>query len=216
LKFTYTGNGCDGADFCEDFDGGPSGIEQVYLNIIDCETTAFFQGTVDPGNTIVINSRGKFLCPDFTVSVQLVDFDEEREENTGAEIQFMNLPTTCPFWTLNANYGSLQLEAFTTSLDGTQAVSAEVFLNFALDNVGAFNTVLQSGQIESTFGSGPVPGVPLDVDKRTRVTLETQNATVELLGQGGTVLSFSQQLSAISDTQFQLPCDDFANLTVTL
>jgi hypothetical protein len=221
LKFEYTGAGCNGA-FCEDFNGGPAGRQEVYIEVTDCETTAFFQGTVNIGDTIRVNSRGNFLCPDFTVSVQEIDFDEVSEVNNGAQLQFMTFSSTCqatgPFWVLNDNYGAFQLQQLTTAFDGVQTTTAEIFLNFAVDNLGQFNAVVQSGQIDATapFTSGPIPGVPLDIAKRTRQTLQTQEGTIQLLGNGGVEFVFSQALSAVSDTQFMLPCDDFTNFTFTL
>jgi hypothetical protein len=218
LKFEYTGANCDGSAFCTDSNGGPSsvGAEQVYIEITDCETTAFFQGTVDLGDTVTVNSRGFFLCDTIEVSIQTVNFDEGEEENNGEVLQSLVLSTECPFFTLNEDYGALKLTQFRTSIDGTQAIAAELFINYAVDNIGQFDATIQSGQIESPFESGPVPGVPLVIPKRTRETLESQTATIDLLGQGGTVLTFSQTLNAVSDTQFMLPCDDFTNITITL
>jgi hypothetical protein len=215
LKFNYTGANCDGADFCVDSNGGPSGTEQVYIEITDCEKSGFFQGTAVVGDDITINSRGIFLCPELFVSIQTVDFDEDAEENNGVELQTMIFPTTCPFYTLNEDYGALKLLQFRTSIDGIQTITANVFLNFAADNIGQFDATIQSGEIESPFGSGPVP-VPLEIPKRTRQTIETQTATLDLLGLGGTTFVFSQTLSAVSDTEFMLPCDDFTNVTITL
>jgi hypothetical protein len=222
LKFEYTGGGCNGA-FCEDFNGGPSGSQQVYVEVSDCEGTDFFQGTMDIGDTMGISSRGNFLCDNFTVSVQEVDFDEEAEVNNGAELQFMTFSTTCqavgPFWVLNDSYGCLLLQQITSSYEGIQATTAEIILNFAVVNHGQFDVVLQSGQIEATapFTSNPVPGLPLEVGKRTPPqTLQTQEIIIDLLGNSGVEFVFSLALSAASDTQFMLPCDDSTNFTFTL
>jgi len=216
LFLQYTGMNCQGDPWCTDSNGGPSGAGEVYIDVTDCEKAGFFQGTVSLDDTIRINSRGNFLCPEITVTIQEVDFDEETESNNGATIQTLVLPTTCPFWTLNEDYGALQLTQYTSDIDGIQTTSAEIFMNFAVDNLGAFGATVEMGNIESPFGSGPPPGLPLDLPRRTRASLLEQTATIDLIGEGGRSFDFSLQLDAVANTQFGLPCDDFANYTFTL
>ena len=215
LFFEYTGMNCEGQEFCEG--DGPNGLEQVYIVITDCETSSFWDGTVNLGDIIRVNSRGNFLCDTIEVFIQTVDFDEAERENNGVELQTLVLATSCPFWTLNENYGALRLTQYASDLDGIQATTAEVFLNFAVDNQGVFDATINAGTISSPFGSGPVPNTPVEVAKRTRVSLLEQTQTVDLIGATpGTVFDFSLLLEGVADTQFALPCDDFTNYTFTL
>ena len=222
LRLEYTGDNCLlGADFCEDFNGGPSGLEQVYIEITDCETTGFFQGTANLGDVIRVNSRGNFLCPTIEVAIAVVDFNEAEEINNGTILQTLVLPVndeagSCPFWTLNDNYGALQLQEYTSDIDGIQTISAEIFMNFAVDNIGSFGAIINSGNITSSFGSGPVPGTPIDVPRRQKLSLLNQTTTLDLIGQAGTTFVFEQILQAVADTQFMLPCDAFASYNFTI
>lgn len=200
--------------------------EQFYLEITDCETTGFFQGTANIGDNITINSRGNFLCDTFEVSFQTVDFDEEEEANSGEEIIAFSLPTAClpvatdPLgWTLGTNYGGLTLTQYNSDLDGIQAESATVTMNYVAANPGQFDLIIDSAILDSSFSpSNPTQIVPtpFELRRRNQVSISSQTVIVDLIGASGTNFDFALNISATSDNVVGLPCDDFRNFNFTI
>ena len=210
LKFEYTGAGSPVAD-------------PAYIEITDCEKSGFFQGTAFVGDVITVNSRGNFLCDTIEVLIQTLDFDEEQEENNGDDLESFSLETACTAagetWVLGDSYGSLRLVQYNSDLDGVNALTAQIVMNYAVDNVGSFGATISSALLNSAFNAqnpAELVGSPILVPQRSRVQLATQNATISLEGSAGTSFDFTLALMASSATTAMLPCDDFANYTFSV
>ena len=78
LQFKVTSNKCGDTEFCEDYRYEMI-LDQVYIKIIDCEKSVFFQGTANQGGIITVNSRGNFLCNKISISISTFDFDFDEE-----------------------------------------------------------------------------------------------------------------------------------------
>jgi hypothetical protein len=218
LVFQYTGAGTT--------DLGGAWPEEVYLFISDCETSAFFQGTVRLGDNITVNSRGNFLCETIEINIQTVDFVEEDETNNGEVLASLEYPSGClsveedPVgWTLGTSYGPLELTQYNSDLDGIQALTAVVFINYAVDNIGEFNAIVESGLVVSPFSAtnpSQIVPTPFELRKQTRLSISNQTANINLETSRGSTFSFTLDVNATSDTAFMLPCDDFQNFSFTV
>jgi hypothetical protein len=216
LVFQYTGAGLT------------SPPDQVWIEVTDCETTAFFQGTVNLGDNITINSRGNFLCDSIEIVIETVvlDLDIDDAENEGELLEEASYLVSCvapeidPIsWTLNADYGALRLIQYNSDLDGIQSATATLFLNYAVTNIGAFNTIVESALLVSPFSTtnpSQIAPTPFELPKRVRLPISNQTATIDLLAASGTTLEFTLDVSATSATTAGLPCDDFQNYSIAL
>lgn len=204
--------------------GGPDG--EVYIEITDCETTAFFQGSAFPGDNITVNSRGNFLCETLEIIIQEPDFDEDEETNIGATIEELSLPTACltpeqdpAGWTLGTSYGPMKLLQYNSDLDRIQAITATLFMNYAVDNIGRLNAIIESASLVSPFSAtnpSEIVPTPFELRRQSRISIENQTALIDLLDSSGTTYEFELFINATSDTAFELPCDNRANFSFTL
>jgi hypothetical protein len=213
LTFNLTTNKCDGADGCVDLSDEPI-PEEVYVEITDCETTAFFQGTANTGDSIVVNSRGNFLCDTFEVSIQMVDFNEVEEANEGTILQNLTLPSSClgpdeseVGFTINENYGALRLIQYTSDIDGIQAEFVTVQMSYIVENPGPFAANINSASLDSGFsGESELVDGSIIVGARSRFQLDTETTVIDMLAQAGTTFSFSLSVSGASDNEAASVC----------
>jgi hypothetical protein len=213
LTFNLTTNKCDGADGCVDLSDEPI-PEEVYVEITDCETTAFFQGTANIGDSIVVNSRGNFLCDTFEVSIQMVDFNEVEEANEGTILQNLTLPSSClgpdeseVGFTINENYGALRLIQYTSDIDGIQAEFVTVQMSYIVENPGPFAANINSASLDSGFsGESELVDGSIIVGARSRFQLDTETTVIDMLAQAGTTFSFSLSVSGASDNEAASVC----------
>jgi hypothetical protein len=204
LQFVLTGNACGSTPDCVDTpsdEGDLSG--QVYMEILDCETTAFFQGTADNGDLITVNSRGNFLCDSIEITISTVNFNEEEETNSGVLLQSLSVPTSClseaesaTGWSLGTDYGALRLDKYVSDLDGTQAVFATFLMNYVIDNPGAFGANIDSASLDSAFsGEQLLLNGNTVVAPRSRLSIGTETVTVNLTESSGSAFDFGLAIS---------------------
>jgi hypothetical protein len=220
--FEYTGAGCGSATDCTDA-GTPPYPEQVYIEITDCETTGFFQGTAELGDKITVNSRGNFLCDTIEIVIQTVDFDEAEEVNSGEELQRLSLPTAClaepaQTWVVGFDYGALRLDQYTSDIDGIQSAFATVLLNYVISNPGAFGATMTSAILDSGFsGAGQqVLAEPSTVAPRSRLQLSSESMTLDLVATAGTTYDFALSATGSTANAAALPCVTDATYSLTI
>ncbi|KAL3924028.1 MAG: hypothetical protein SGILL_001292 [Bacillariaceae sp.] len=213
LTFDLTTNKCDGTEGCVDVSDQPI-PDQVYVEITDCETTAFFQGTANVGDELVVNSRGNFLCDTFEVSIQTVNFNEEEEANEGIPLQNLTLPTTCmgpaedeDGWTINENYGALTLIQYTSDIDGVQAEFVTVLMSYVVENPGPFGANINSASLDSAFsGESEILEGVLLVDPRSQQQLSTETEVIDMLASAGSTFSFALSIGGSSANEAANAC----------
>jgi hypothetical protein len=210
LSFNFTGQKCNGTPGCVDLstDAIP---EEAYIEIVDCETTAFFQGTANIGDTIRVNSRGNFLCDTFDVSIQTLNFNEQVEENQGIPLQNLSLPTACldgdSAWSINEDYGGLRLTQYTSDLDGIQAQFVTVLMSYVVANSGIFGANIDSAFLNSAFsGESEILTSPVLVPARSQSQLSTETVVVDMLDQSGSTFEFSLSITGASATEAASVC----------
>jgi hypothetical protein len=212
LQFNFTGSKCGSTEGCTDLVTEPM-PEEVYIEITDCETTAFFQGSANIGNTISVNPRGNFLCPTIEVAIMTADFDAETESNNGEILQTLVLPTDCldrdesrDGWTLLTNYGAFQLVRYRTET-GFQSAEATVTMTYSIGNSGAFSAAMDEAFLESAFsGVEMLLNDTAVVPPRSRLQLGQEAVKLDLLGSAGTTLDFSLSVAGALTTTAQQPC----------
>jgi len=222
LVFEYTGAGCGTTEDCTD-DGTPPYPEEVYIEITDCETSGFFQGTAFLGDKITVNSRGNFLCDTLDIVIQTVDFDEEAEENNGETLQTLSLSTDClpepgQTWVIGSDYGAMRLVQYTSDLDGIQSAFASILMNYAISNPGAFGATITSAVLNSGF-TGPDQQLlvePTVVGARSRLQLASESMTLDLIAASGTTVEFALSVAGSTDNSAALPCGDDAAYSLSL
>jgi hypothetical protein len=212
LNFNLTNLKCDGTPGCVDL-SDQAIPDEVYVEIVDCETTAFFQGSANVGDSITVNSRGNFLCDTFEVSIQTLDFNDEMEVNEGVILQNLTLPTTClgpeegAGWTINENYGALRLFQYTSDIDGVQAEFVTVLMSYSAANPGVFGANIDSAPLSSAFSgeSNLVTSTTL-VPARSQTQLFTETVVVDMLSQAGTTFAFNLSISGASANEAASVC----------
>jgi hypothetical protein len=216
LQFRVTSNKCGDTEFCEDY-SDETIPDQVYIEIVDCEKSGFFQGTANQGDIITVNSRGNFLCDEISISISTFDFDEEEEENNGESLQYLELPSDClseTGWELSNDYGALKLVQYESDIDGLQSTYAVVSMRYAIENSGPFAANIDSANVSSAFtGSQEFP-TPILVGPRDEVVLSSETTTLNLTS--GTTFDFSLSISGVSNSTGQQICSSDALYSFTV
>jgi hypothetical protein len=217
FTFEVTTSKCEGTAGCTDV-SAEAIPEEVYIEILDCETTGFFQGTANTGDTIVVNSRGSFLCPTIEVTIATVDFDAENEENNGSVLQQLTLPTTCggsPTYTLTENYGALRLVQYSSDLDGIRTEIATIQMSYVVSNSGPFGASITSAPLTSGFsGTQDLGGFVVGPRSEEQVFAET--VTINLIENAATTYNFTFAIEGSSTTDAAPICASQSTYSISL
>jgi hypothetical protein len=222
LLFEYTGSGCGTAEDCTD-EGTAPYPEEVYIEITDCETSGYFQGTAFLGDTITVNSRGNFLCETIEVEIQTVDFDEEEEVNNGDTLQTLSLSTAClaepgQTWVVGFDYGALRLTQYTSDIDGIQSSFATVLMSYVVENPGVFGASMTSAVLSSGF-SGPnqqLLNTTTLVAPRSRLQLDSETMNLDLITGSGTTYDFTLSVAGSTANSAANPCVSDSTFSLTV
>jgi len=198
------------------YDGslGPS----VFLEIT-CDKSEYIAELIQEGQNAVLNTRGSSsACTQATATVYGSD-----PLNGGSSIGSSLLQIACPGpWTLGATIApGFILESYVNTTDNGitfdyNTPEVEIELNFIGQNAGSVPLTITSGETVSPLGTGPINGLPTNVAVKNQQILQTQVGNIQLSGQSGQTLSFSQVLSGISNNNFALPCEAASELVINL
>jgi len=198
------------------YDGslGPS----VFLEIT-CDSSEYIAELIQTGQTAEFNTRGSSsACVEATATVYGSD-----PLNGGSSVGSSNLQVACPGpWTLGATIApGFILESYVSTTDNGitfdyNTPEVEIELNFIGQNAGSVPLTITSGETVSPLGTGPINGLPTNVAVKNQQILQTQVGNIQLSGQSGQTLSFSQVLSGISNNNFALPCEAASELVINL
>ena len=207
FTFEVTTNKCDGTPACVD-ESADAIPEEIYLVITDCEGSRFYEGSANVGDSILVDSRGSFLCPEIVATISTLDFDEAAEANNGILLQTLTLPTTCtaevPF-TLNEDYGALKLIQYNSDLDGIQSEFATIQMSYVVSNDGPFGASITSAPLTSAFSGSQDLGTFV-VNPRSQSQVFTETSTINLLENVGTTFDFAFSIEGSSTTDAAPVC----------
>merc|ERR1712161_10582 len=91
----------------------------------------------------------------------------------------------------------------------------EIELNFIGQNEGSVPLTITSGETVSPLGTGPINGLPTTVAANNEQILLSQVGNIQLSGQSGQTLTFSQVLFGVSDAG-ALPCEVTSELVINI
>jgi len=197
------------------YDGslGPS----VFLEIT-CDSSEYIAELIQTGQTAEFNTRGSSsACVEATATVYGSD-----PLNGGSSVGSSNLQVACPGpWTLGATIApGFILDSYVSSTDNGitfdyNTPEVEIELNFIGQNEGSVPLTITSGETVSPLGTGPINGLPTTVAANNEQILLSQVGNIQLSGQSGQTLTFSQVLFGVSDAG-ALPCEVTSELVINL
>jgi len=173
------------------------GSDPVFM-IVTAGKSEFFAKSVPAGDTVRFNTRGS----DFWEEVVFVTYTSDPLEG-GSEIATATVPLACSAgstWTLgNEIVPGIIVESYASTKNGGGTVdfhTSEVQLEMKYLGLNKGNTPLTvtSGDITSSFGTGPMTSLPTSVPPGQKV-LETQVGTVPLVGASGKQFLFEQTIT---------------------
>jgi hypothetical protein len=222
LRFQYTGGNCDGLENCDDRDGGPSGVEEVYMEAKD-KDGKYFSGVAKLGDFVDIPNPAGFS--EGTIDIDVFTVDPDEEDSKGDRLQQLELSTEClnpsdpgEVLVLGNGYGGVTFSAFTSVLDGEQTIFAEVQVSYIAANDGPLPAILSSGIVDSFF-SGPgqeLIATPESLDRFESKTLLVEKKQVNLRDEQGRTLVFGLFTQGTADTSGMVECSDSTLLFFTV
>jgi len=194
--------------------------QSVFFQIV-CDESEFIAETIQSGGTAEFNLRASpTACSTGEATAIVYDSDPL---NGGTSVGSSTIQLNCPGpWTLGATIApGFTLDTYVSTTDNGltfdyNSDEAQLELNFIGQNPGTIPLTITDGTITSSFGSGRVNGLPADVAPKNQQILQTQTGTVQLSGQSGQTLSFSQVLAGVSDNEFAIPCEATGDLFINL
>jgi hypothetical protein len=114
LRFQHTAKNCEiGSDVeCQDENGGPSGVTEVFVEIFDDDGT-YVEAVFQLEDIITVRNPTGFTTGEIEIVIYTVDRDQD--DNIGDQIQTLVINTECADTTslvLGRDYGTLMLTAF--------------------------------------------------------------------------------------------------------
>jgi hypothetical protein len=189
------------ASILYDGSAGPSAFLEI-----TCDNSEYIAELVHAGQVIELNTLSSSIC-------EATVYDSDPLMG-GSEVWYSMLLIACPGpWTLGATIApGFVLESYMSSFDNGithdfNIASVEIEINYIVQNSGFVPLTISSGEIFSPFGTGPISGLPTNLAVRHQQILQTQVGNIQLSGQGGHTLSFSQILNG---------CDDSSNIVINL
>ena len=197
------------------YDGslGPS----VYLEIT-CDSSEYIAELIQTGQTAEFNTRGSSsACVEATATVYGSD-----PLNGGSLVGSSNFQVACPGpWTLGATIApGFIFDSYISSTDNGitfdyNTPEVEIEVNFIGQNEASVPLTITSGETVSPLGTGPINGLPTTVTANNEQTLHSQVGNIQLSGQSGQTLTFSQVLFGVSDAG-DLPCEVTSEFVINL
>ena len=190
---------------------------RAYLEI-NCDKSKYVAELVQAGQVVELNMSGNDICEEATVTIYNSD-----PLTGGSVVESLALEIACPGpWTLGAEIApGFVLESYVSSADNGitfdyNTPSAELEIIFIGYNPGSAPLTITSGETVSPFGEGPTVGLPTNIAVKNRQILQIQVGNIQLSGQHGQILSFSQVLSGVFNNKIGLPCEDYSELVIIL
>jgi hypothetical protein len=223
LRFSYTGANCGVFENCEDRNGGPSGLTEVFIEIFDRDG-AFFEGRVEVGDIIDVENPTGFNRD--TITIEIFEFDGDANDSKGGRLQEVAINDECmdppagqdAELVLRNAYGGSTLISFTTLEDGTSSSFAEVRLEYVVENPSVFDASINSAVLSSFFsgvGQQLVP-TPVTLDKFDEVTLRTESQVLDLEAEVGNFFIFGLNVAGNAQNSGMLVCNDFPTFNFTV
>jgi hypothetical protein len=217
FTFEVTTNKCDGTPGCVD-ESDEAIPDEIYMLITDCEGSRFYETDANVGDTILVDSRGNFLCPEILITIETFNFNEAEEANEGVLLQTLTLPTTCtdePPYTLNEDYGALRLVQYNSDLDGIRSEFATIQMSYVVSNDGPFGASITSAPLTSAF-SGEQDIGSFVVGPRSQSQIFTETSTINLLTSAGMTFDFSLSIEGSSTTDAAPVCASDTTYSFTI
>jgi hypothetical protein len=195
LRFQYTGQNCaDGSDpnECQDQNGGPSGVTEVFVEIFDDDGTPYVEAVFQLEDIITVRNPSGFTTGEIEIVIYRVDRDQD--DNIGDQIQTLVINTDCDDGSLvlERDYGALMLTAFDNEVDGLQTLFATYTIIYLIENDSVFDATITEGVVGSTI-SGPsterVP-TPIFVERFETARIFEESETINLRDAATAVQAF--------------------------
>jgi hypothetical protein len=197
------------------YDGsaGPSAFLEI-----TCDKSKYVAEVVQAGQVVELNMSGNAVCEEAIVTIYNSD-----PLKGGSEVESSALQIACPGpWTLGAKIApGFVLESYVSSTDNGitfdyNTLSVELEIIFIGYNLGSDPVTISSGEIVSPFGKGPIIGLPTNIAVKNQQIIQIQVENIQLSGQRGKILSFSQVLDGVFNNKIGLPCEDYSELVINL